>query len=219
MNYIRTLLATAIITLAIAAGFNWFIDPYGMYWSPLIEGINANKSEAGNRSRTSKPYVLSKLKPSTLIVGNSRVEMGLNPEHPLIAGKAYNIGIPGLGYRDQISIAINEVESNPNLRHIILSLDYLDFLHTETELETPLKDLAARYESNSSKLKPASSLELSQMLLSLETMESNFLTILKQSMNTSSITNRGFNTAPLLFRQLKVRGSNRYFHKKYLNSI
>jgi hypothetical protein len=216
MKYIRTLLTTAIFTLAIAAGFNWFIDPYGMYWSPLVEGLNVKKPEAGNRSRTSKPYVLSKLKPTVLIVGNSRVEMGLNPEHLLFDKPTYNIGIPGLGMSSQIDFALNEIESNANLEHIILSLDYLDFLHTQNELAMPVKELITRYKN---KVTPNNSIDVAdigKMLFSLETTKNSFLTIVKQSAQSSSITQKGFNTAKSFISIVKNEGKVPLFSQKLM---
>ncbi len=218
MNYIRTLLITAILTLAITAGLNWFVDPYGMYWSPLVKGINVNKPEAGNRSRTSKPYVLSKLKPATLIVGNSRVEMGLNPEHPLFTDTTYNIGIPGLGFSDQIGFAVNEIAANSDLNHIILSLDYLDFLHSEKELQTPVAELITKYENKLFNNNDIGIAEVGKMLFSLGTIKSSGLTIIKQSMNASSITKKGFNTATSFISIVKNEGKAPLFSQK-LNDI
>ena len=218
MNYIRTLLTTAIFTLAIAAGFNWFIDPYGMYWSPLIDGINTHKPEAGNRSRTSKPYVLSHLKPSTLIVGNSRVEMGLNPEHVLLAGKAYNIGIPGLGISGQVQFALNEIQSNTNLEHLIISLDYLDFLHSPKELNMPIDELITHYESRDIQSSAISKVDIGVMLFSLETTQSSFLTVIKQSIEVSTISNRGFNNAASFISIVRNEGKGPLFSQK-LNEL
>ena len=219
MNYLKTLFVSCISALLLAAGFNWFIDPYAMYWSPLIENINQLKPEAGNRSRTSKPYVLSKITPHTVIVGNSRVEMGFDPSNTLFNGKAFNSALPGIGFNQQIASALHQIEANPELEHIVLSLDYLDFLYSPAELNTALSELTKLYEQrlNRSNLYTTNA-DIAKMLFSLDTIFSSVSTIAKQGSVASSLTPLGFNTAQTFVTTVKHEGKGPLFKQK-LGSI
>ena len=219
MNYLKTLFISCISALVLAAGFNWFVDPYAMYWSPLVDGLNQLKPEAGNRSRTSKPYVLSKITPNTVIVGNSRVEMGLNPSNALLKGSAFNSALPGIGYNQQIASALHQIDTNPELKHIILSLDYLDFLYSPSELNTNFTELNTVYKQRQSKSNlHTSSADIAKMLFSLDTIFSSVSTIAKQNSVASSLTPQGFNTAQTFVTTVKHEGKGPLFKQK-LGSI
>jgi len=214
MNYLRYLLLTCIGTLLLTASFNWFIDPYAMYWSSTINGINHKKTEAGNRVRHSKRFVLAKTKPSILIVGNSRVEMGLNPKHKAFNHLTYNYGIPGQKLYRQIENTLYEIEHNENLSHIIMSLDYVDFLHSQAVQQQTIETLNWR-DAPSPLTNPISDYKSHlSMLVSLNTLVDSFLTIINQNRLSSTTTALGFNTAQSYFPIIKHEGKEALFSQK-----
>ncbi|PIE37693.1 MAG: hypothetical protein CSA53_05280, partial [Gammaproteobacteria bacterium] len=133
MNYLRLFFITCLMTLGLCAAVNWFVDPYGMFWSPRVTGVNTHKIEAGKRSRTIKPERLAKLNPEIALIGNSRIEMGIAAESPHFGNTfVYNAGIPGIKLRRQYDLAREQIDNNPNLKSLIVSLDYLDFLYPQS---------------------------------------------------------------------------------------
>ncbi|OFI34066.1 hypothetical protein BFC17_21190 [Alteromonas lipolytica] len=211
MKYIRHFVSAFILTILGIGGINWFIDPYGMHWSPKITGINKNKTEAGNRVRLTKQYVVDSLRPEVVIIGNSRVEIGLDPKSPMFNHwTVYNFGIPGASLKYQITNALQQIESNKNLQHLIVSLDYLDFLYKESasEIITPIDELEAKKD-----LVELFS-ERTPLILSLDALHSSILTILTQQSRTSRITSLGFNDAKSFETTISTEGKKPLFKQK-----
>ena len=61
--------------------FNYFVDPYWIYQTARIEGVNKNKPVFEKHIRLSRAHVVNKLKPSGIILGTSRAEFGIDPNH------------------------------------------------------------------------------------------------------------------------------------------
>jgi len=205
MKYLSTYLIAAITLICLTAGFNWWIDPFGMYWSPITEGINKIKPEAGNRTRITKAYRATQVKPQVLMVGNSRVEIGLNPKHRIFNGQvAYNQGMPGAGLQLQMDYALNVIADTPNLHTIIIGVDFLDFLTQKSSVskDATLNQTQPKHWARLTALTESSwskSLfrlqEKAGMLLSLDALEASISTLIQQSAQVSSIDFYGFNTA------------------------
>lgn len=136
MLYIRVFFLTTLALLALACAVNWFVDPYGMYWSPRIVGVNAVKPASPNRVRVTKAYRAPLVNPEVLLVGNSRIEMGVSPEHPAFGGQSvYNLGLPGAGVAMQLDYALNTIRLSGAVTRVILSVDFVDFLYSSQSLE------------------------------------------------------------------------------------
>ena len=135
MKYISTYFTSFAIVLFSIATFNWFIDPFGMFWSPQVERVNLVKPEAGKRSRITKAYQVNEIKPDILIVGNSRVEMGLNPNNNNFNGKVvYNQGMPGASVAMQVDYALDAMANNDTIEQLFVGVDFLDFLLSKKQV-------------------------------------------------------------------------------------
>ncbi|MFO1432179.1 MAG: hypothetical protein U1F76_18880 [Candidatus Competibacteraceae bacterium] len=128
--FLKYLGATFIIMMSCIGGIDYLVDPYGLFGSPRIDGFNALKPAAGESARIIKPYQVIRAKPRTLIVGNSRPEMGLDPDHrcwPSDMRPVYSMTIPGSSVYMQIRYAQHALTTN-SIRTVLLAVDFLDFL-------------------------------------------------------------------------------------------
>jgi hypothetical protein len=129
-RYIITGMSLCALALLMAGAVNWLVDPYGIFGTPPVMGLNTIKPFAGERGRTAKPYQALRMRPRGLIVGNSRPEMGLDPVEgcwPASAHPVYNTALPGLSVYAQVryaqhAIAVGQVTS------MVMAVDFLDFL-------------------------------------------------------------------------------------------
>ena len=121
--YLR-LLAASTAGLAVAlAGFNAFIDPYGYFDGPKISGINQLTLGFNHRLPLAKSLAVTRLRPASVILGNSRAETSYDPEHPgFVDRPAYNLGIGGAGL-GQLRRYFMEASAAGRLRHVLLALD------------------------------------------------------------------------------------------------
>ncbi|MFN3983854.1 MAG: hypothetical protein ACK4KV_00110 [Rhodocyclaceae bacterium] len=129
-RYLTTLVATALTILVMAAALNYWIDPYGIFGVTPVRGINALKPEAAERARVVKPYQAERLRPRTIVAGNSRPEMGIDPESTCWRDDerpVYNFGVPGAGFRMQTLYARHGVLAG-DARRVFLGVDIGDFL-------------------------------------------------------------------------------------------
>ncbi len=138
--YLRSLAIFTVLILAVCALGNWFVDPYDMFGSSRISGINQKKPAAETRERITKPYRVLEVQPKTLILGNSRPELGLDPSYHCWPGEmrpVYNMAMLGAGlymnYRN-----FQHAVHNGRIKHVFLGLDFLFFVH-QNQLTHPEK--------------------------------------------------------------------------------
>lgn len=74
--------------LLLICAWNWWMDPYDIYHDFRIAGINHFTPIAGgNKERVSKPGQIRRDKPDVLVLGSSRVNWAIDPEHPFLREK------------------------------------------------------------------------------------------------------------------------------------
>jgi hypothetical protein len=126
-----SILATSFVLVCLgAAGFNYLVDPYGLFGSPRMAGFNELKPAATERVRVTKPYMASRAEPKVVIGGNSRPEIGLDPQSVCWMGvdqPVFNAAIPGADVFMQVRYVQHAVESG-NARRVLFGVDFLDFL-------------------------------------------------------------------------------------------
>ena len=225
MKYISTYFTSFAIVLFSIATFNWFIDPFGMFWSPQVERVNLVKPEAGKRSRITKAYQVNEIKPDILIVGNSRVEMGLNPNNNNFNGKVvYNQGMPGASVAMQVDYALDAMANNDTIEQLFVGVDFLDFLlskkqvlnfktkndsHGQTKYDFRLISQDKSNLASIARLK-----EKLTMIFSLDAFSASINTIFQQKSKTSSINPLGFNNALSYVSIMNSEGIKPLFKQK-----
>ena len=135
-KFLRTFIITFLLICILSAVFNYFVDPYGLFGTSRLIGFNDLKPAASERVRVIKPYMASKIKPKTIIGGNSRPEVGINPqsecwmrdERPV-----FNMGVPGASFFMQTRYIQHAVGSSSE-QFVLLGVDFLDFLTDSSKL-------------------------------------------------------------------------------------
>jgi hypothetical protein len=225
MKYISTYFTSFAIVLFSIAIFNWFIDPFGMFWSPQLERVNLVKPEAGKRSRITKAYQVNEIKPDILIVGNSRVEMGLNPNNNNFNGKVvYNQGMPGASVAMQVDYALDAMANNDTIEQLFVGVDFLDFLLSEKQvLNFKIKNNSHEQtnygfrlisQDNSNLANIARLKEKLAMIFSLDAFSASINTIFQQKSMTSSLNPFGFNSALSYIDIMNSEGIKPLFKQK-----
>lgn len=109
-------------------GFNFCVDPEGRFSLINRPGFNQEKTEAmENGGRMVKSRALENGNYDTLILGSSRVENGIDPQHPVFAGKrAYNVGLSGSNFYETYQV-FEFARKTRTLKTVIMGLDFLLF--------------------------------------------------------------------------------------------
>lgn len=125
--------ATCALLLGVAA-INSVVDPYGMVRLVDQPGFNHIKPAAGAHGAVSKAYQVLRVQPRTLILGNSRAEVGLDPAHPAWQARpVYNAALPGTGTHTSLRYLQHLLASSsgdPAIRPqvVLWGIDFMDFL-------------------------------------------------------------------------------------------
>lgn len=143
--YRRYCINLALVSCVIAcfvAAINLLVDPYDIFGSKRISGFNALKPAATERIRVFKPYQVERYSPRIVIGGNSRPEMGIDPESNCwesIDQPIYNMGIPGASFYLQSLYSLHGVVSGHGNR-ILMGIDFYDFLIDAKQSHRPTRD-------------------------------------------------------------------------------
>lgn len=148
-RFLVQLVLVFVAVCALAASANYLIDPYGLFGSPRIAGINVYKPASPERVRVTKPYMAVAAAPRIVIGGNSRPELGIDPQSPCWAADqrpVFNTGIPGASFHMQTQYVKHAVAAG-TARRVYVGVDFFDFLINTTRPRQQLDwaALAASY--------------------------------------------------------------------------
>ena len=126
-RYIVGLVLATVGAILLVAGFNWFIDPYSVFGSPKINGVNALKPQVSAQPVLSKAYIVRRVKPNAIVLGTSRADVGIDPEHyGWSYSPVYNLSLSGANIYD-ITRYFQHANAIQPLRQVVLMLDFFSF--------------------------------------------------------------------------------------------
>src|SRR5712671_4781634 len=132
-------LASLLLLLLLVGGINFVIDPYEVFGSARMVGLNQFKPQAKNHMMLAKTYQVARVRPVTVLAGSSRVLIGLDAENPSWAQSmrpVYNYGVPGVGtFANYLSL--QEAYQGSRLKYALILLDFENFLAPDEEPATP----------------------------------------------------------------------------------
>ncbi len=176
-------LAVMFCLMATAVLFNWLVDPYAVYGRPRLPGFNEYKTRLHKNARFVKAMRLHDHPPRQLILGTSRAEYGLDPQHPgwqaETFGDCYNAALSGANIYEMWRF-LQHAAANAPLRRVVVALDFFSFnIHCRDGLGD-LDDLLAA-DSGGRPRRRATYLRLKyRQLLSLDLVEISYATIRRQ---------------------------------------
>ncbi len=216
-------LGFSVLTILI----NYSVDPYLVFGSARIEGFNQFKVDINKHVRVSKAFHPTLNEWDTLLVGNSRVEMGLNPTHACFqkkGSKVYNLGTPGAGVRQQLEYALNLIYQQ-RIKRVYISVDFVDFLVRDGH--EPLtnsidwssspgnRSLGYSFDgSRNSEYRAAAFMDNYRSLFSLDALFSSVRTVMLQSPHQPDRDDHGFNPARDFKAAVGVEGADALFAQK-----
>jgi hypothetical protein len=208
MAYLRQFAIAFACLLIVAVLANLLVDPYRL-WAPRI-GWDASKPRprAVQHDALLKLRGIARTRPVTVILGNSRAEIGLDPRSlawPADAKPVYNGAVPGSGVADARNMLSAAIASG-RLRHAVIGIDFLDFLVEPGARESdPLPIGRSR---------PGWASDL-PLLLSLDTLSDSVVTLLAASdADAADVRNDGFNPLHEYRRYARQQGYASIFTQK-----
>lgn len=226
--YLKRIIFWFFLFLTGLVSLNIVIDPYALFGSARIEGVSKLKPAAASHVRMSKPYQVRRYRPRALIGGNSRPELGIDPEHkcwPPDARPVYNLGLPGAGvYRQYRTLQHAIHDSEVGL--VLWGLDFVDFITSRADSGNSApwppgrfefeQDLVVDVDGNRNDDYPwAFGKTHLQTMFSIDTLADSLATVAAQ--NNSYSSNRlanGFNPAQDYIAIIRSEGQRVLFRQK-----
>ena len=118
-RYLLVTFAATMTLLSAVIAFNTVIDPLGMY----VSGVH--KPAMYNRVRLLKAYEVRRVQPESIVLGTSRVHLGISPRHPGWANSyehRYNLAFDGATTKEMYAY-LKHADAAGGLRHVMLGLD------------------------------------------------------------------------------------------------
>jgi hypothetical protein len=129
-RFLRGFIVSLGLAFTLTILTNLIIDPFGRFDFITVSGLNALRPQAGNHSRLSKLAIVCRDKPEAVVIGTSRIALGIDPLHPgwgTAAGHVYNLGMPGMGLQEAALTLQHAVNASGQLRLAVVGLDFLMF--------------------------------------------------------------------------------------------
>ena len=161
----------ALAFAALVAAFDAAVDPYLVVGAPRLAGFNAVKPEIETHTALAKDHLIARARPAGLLLGDSKVDIGLDPESaswPEDARPAFNDGVPGLAVEDVLARLKAGVATGP-VRRALVMLNMLNLLTPPDPPKGPASSVLGA---------PASDLLLST--LSLDALRASLATVASQ---------------------------------------
>jgi len=134
IRYLAALAGTIVALAACTATVTILIDPYNLFGTPRIAGFNRFKPQAYNRGVAAKTALLERTHPRTLLLGNSRLEIGFNPqsaEWPASMQPVFDGALGGHGL-DIAAKLLEDAAAEPTLHYVLVGADIVDFLSLDS---------------------------------------------------------------------------------------
>jgi hypothetical protein len=130
-RFLRALAGWLVLGAAGVMGWNYVVDPFEMYHTWTFQGFNHAKSgNLGAYDRMAKAKEIALRRPDGLLLGTSRVDLGLEPHHPrlqAISPDFYNAALAGCTLYEALRYLQHAQALRPQ-RYAIIGLDLEMFL-------------------------------------------------------------------------------------------
>ena len=120
----------ATFTPLISVGlFNIAVDPYGIFFTPVLNGFNKAKPEKFNQDLLFKAVEITRLRPTTIILGSSKEQWGIDPNHPELAKdeNTYDLGLQAANMYTVRRYFEHALANQPNIKRVIVGIDFSMF--------------------------------------------------------------------------------------------
>jgi hypothetical protein len=124
-NYIKITAFFSLLICGIVAGINGLINPFIMFNTPALPGINEFYTECYYKQLLFKPYQLRDIQPRSIIIGASHAGIAFNPDK--LPQPAYNLAVGGASSYINFRLLQEAIGSNDKLENVILETPFFSF--------------------------------------------------------------------------------------------
>ena len=120
--FIKIVLGSFFTIIFLVCAINYVVDPYGIYNTSFFK----NKPFSGLQMRIVKAVKTEYVKPNSIILGTSRAEVAINPNHEYFIKPAYNLAVSGPPLYESKLFLKNAIKTG-KLKQVLLVADWRMF--------------------------------------------------------------------------------------------
>jgi hypothetical protein len=123
--YAAGVLGAGVVFLLVALGLNLIVNPWRMLtFPPLVKGLEPYRDTSGALRTAKAGLVCSHTDCEVVFAGSSRVNIGFNPEHPVLGGRpTLNLAFSGGLILETVPMVRYALAREKNLKLVILGID------------------------------------------------------------------------------------------------
>lgn len=228
-NYVLALGGCLLASLTLNVAFNVSIDPYLRFGTKRIPGWNDVKPAALSQIRMAKAYEVQRRPFKTLLLGNSRIDVGLDPLSKSIPASwqpVYNLSQPGTGTDVSLVYLKHACAYHPPSR-VVIGIDFMNFLRIPANQSLRLHELTAEISSTGNDLSSArlhdsqwarlkqQSKDAMKAGLSIAAISDSIRTLMaQQNRFAPNMSDHGFNSGDAFRTQIADKGQLALFDQK-----
>ena len=134
-RFLRAWFAALLVLALCVAALNFAIDPYDVFGSPRVAGVNALKPRARDHSMLTKAYQIERFRPATVLLGSSRIHIGVDasgPVWPAAMQPVYNYAIPGSYHTNLMLSTLRQAAAVGTVSRVVIFLEFQNFFLPES---------------------------------------------------------------------------------------
>jgi hypothetical protein len=123
-------LVCVLVLVALVGSFDAVVDPYLVIGAPRITGFNAAKPATETHTGLAKSYLIRRAPYAGVMIGSSKVDIGLDPESPSWPADSrpvFNDGVPGVGVSGSLDL-LRQAIALGHIRRALVFLEISEFL-------------------------------------------------------------------------------------------
>ena len=119
-RHARVFIAVLVALLAVLGACNFVLDPFLAYRVVAIDALRPYRDKL--HSRIAKAEILGHEDCQVVILGTSRAQIALDPDHPAWGAPACNLALTGMGVPELLGV-LERVIREPEVRELVIALD------------------------------------------------------------------------------------------------
>jgi hypothetical protein len=129
-RYSLNILFLTLTLCSAVAVFNYIVDPYAVYHFKNADSERLSRVEQFYRMRLSKPWQLSQIDPTAVVIGTSRTG-SISPSHPSWPEQqSFNLSVPDMTPYELLRF-VEHAQANGPLDKLTIGLDFEAFVSAE----------------------------------------------------------------------------------------
>lgn len=129
-RFVRVVTLTVVVGVVMSVLAVLIVDPYGIYRWISVSGFNQVKLRPTRYQEEIKLAGAQRVNANALILGNSRADIGFDPEHSALKLRGmsgYNLAVPGASLEVSARQVDYLISRGQPLSYLLVGLDFLDF--------------------------------------------------------------------------------------------